>query len=885
MVIAQKRVNKARLMQGAQKNPMLARLAAEVVHDPLRFAEIAYPWGEGKLIGAKGPRDWQRQTLKTIGDMLKKNRFAPVRIARSSGHGCGKGMSLCDIIDTPNGRKVCGTLKVGDEVFGADGKPQTVVAVHDRGVLPMYRVTFDDGSSLLCDGDHLWNVRGRNSRRTGKMTWETVETRELMRRGVKRSNGAAANGVSGGAKQWEIPVQGVVEYEHKDVPIDPYVLGAWLGNGNGGGSDLTIAYSNPESKERILSSGHGIGYIYQKGDRQCEQINIKNILPALRGLSLLGCKSDTKFVPDIYKYNSPEVRLDVLRGLMDTDGECGKSGISVYASTSKRLVEDVIWLVRSFGGKAMLQATPKQGWYPDGEGGRVICKLCYRCTIRMPEDIPPFYVKKKLERIKPCERRYLTRWIESIEYEKDEACMCITVSNEDGLYLANDFIVTHNSALVAWLIQWALVTCPNARVLVTANTATQLATKTWPELSVWHNMSIFSSWFKLNSTNMHYALSEGYEKTWRADAIAWSITNTEAFAGLHNKGSRILIVIDEASGVDDKIWEVIEGALTDERTEIIWAVFGNPTRNTGRFRECFRRYKELWDGARVDSRYVDGTNKRQFSEWEETYGRDSDFFRVRVTGEFPDKATGQLIATETVREAQTRKYSLDVVTGQPKILGIDCALWGGDANVVYLRQGVFSKRVAKIFLGSEENTWLLAEQFSNIIHSEKPDMVFIDSGNFGVAIADMLTVKMGHKNVIKIGFGDRAADPRQYGNKRIEIWDRMRIWLESEGGMLPPAHSPDNEGLDIENDLISPEYHYDGQGRKMLERKQDMRRRGLHSPDDGDALALTFAHKVIAKHDTIDRRYKADVSWNPFSNFGFNQLVKLDEYNLMGGDE
>lgn len=437
------------------------------------------------------------------------------------------------------------------------------------------------------------------------------------------------------------------------------------------------------------------------------------------------------------------------------------------------------------------------------------------------------------------------------------------------------------SALVSWLTAWALGTCPNTRVMITANTQQQLMTKTWAEMSVWHNRSIIKHWFDFQTRSMSYCLAPGFQHTWKADAVTWSVSNTEAFAGLHNKGNRIVIIIDEASAVIDQIWEVIEGALTDVDTEIIWCVFGNPTRNTGRFRECFRRHRSLWDAKQIDSREVQITNKDLIQSWAETYGVDSDFFRIRVTGEFPNASSAQLIPTDVVHEAQKRQYEYNVRDNQPKILGIDLAMMGDDSSVVYLRQGLYSKRLLKFYGKSVENetdfTKILTNRLSDIIHREKPDKVFIDRGSFGRAIIDLL-VERGHRCIEGVDFGGSPTDGDTYANKRIEMWDRMRLWLV-EGGMLPRANAADNEGYDIENDLISPEYYYNSRGKMLLERKQDMKQRGLSSPDDGDALALTFAHKVI-RNGTIMPVFRnireqvptAISGWSPMKDLGWSGM-------------
>ncbi len=143
------------------------------------------------------------------------------------------------------------------------------------------------------------------------------------------------------------------------------------------------------------------------------------------------------------------------------------------------------------------------------------------------------------------------------------------------------------SCLVSWLILWAISTFPDTRGVVSANTEKQLKTKTWPEVSTWYRRCWYMSRLFDLGTNAIVSREAGHKTTWRIDQVPWNERNTEAFAGLHNKGRRILLVFDEASAIPDVIWEVSEGALTDEGTEILWCVFGNPTRNSGRFKDCF----------------------------------------------------------------------------------------------------------------------------------------------------------------------------------------------------------------------------------------------------------------------------------------------------------
>ena len=157
------------------------------------------------------------------------------------------------------------------------------------------------------------------------------------------------------------------------------------------------------------------------------------------------------------------------------------------------------------------------------------------------------------------------------------------------------------SALIAWIILYAMSTMTDTRGIVTANTASQLSSKTWAELAKWHRLCLTGRWFTLTATAIYSADPER-ELTWRFDAIPWSAQRPQAFAGLHNKGKRAVVLFDEASTIDSVIWETAEGALTDADTELLWIAFGNPTSATGRFRECFGRFRHRWLTKQIDSR-------------------------------------------------------------------------------------------------------------------------------------------------------------------------------------------------------------------------------------------------------------------------------------------
>jgi hypothetical protein len=409
------------------------------------------------------------------------------------------------------------------------------------------------------------------------------------------------------------------------------------------------------------------------------------------------------------------------------------------------------------------------------------------------------------------------------------------------------------SALVAWVLLYSITTEVDCRGVVTANTQTQLTTKTWPELSKWTGLSpLLESMFDLTATSL---ASKERPRTWRLDAIPWSETRTEAFAGLHNQGRRIVVVFDEGSSIPDVIFETTEGALTDANTEIIWLVCGNPTRNTGRFREIFGRFRDRWVTRQVDSRDVRITNKKQINQWLDDYGEHSDFFRVRVKGEFPRAGSMQFISSELVTAATQRE--VDASKYDPVVMGVDVARFGSDASVIYIRRGRDGRSIPPIKLRGVD-TMQLAARVADEAHRYQCDQIFVDGGGVGGGVVDRL--RQLKVDVVEVQFGGKPLrhQPGQdaatsiYANRRAECWGYLKEWLA--GGSIP-------NDQELIGDLTGVEYGYrmiDGRDAIQLEKKDDMRRRGLASPDIGDALALTFALPVFSSHHSLNFRRRFD---------------------------
>jgi hypothetical protein len=388
------------------------------------------------------------------------------------------------------------------------------------------------------------------------------------------------------------------------------------------------------------------------------------------------------------------------------------------------------------------------------------------------------------------------------------------------------------SALVGIITDWGLDTCIGAKIVVTANTEAQLKLKTWAEMAKWHNLRLTKDYWKYGKTSLH-TREPDLETTWRADMTPWSEQNSEAFAGLHNEGKRIILIFDEASAIPEVIWETAEGAMTDANTEIIWLAFGNPTRNTGRFRECFPggKFAKRWNSTSLDARTIEGVDKEQLNDWVEDYGEDSDFVRVRVRGVFPRTGDRQFIGSDLVNQAIARPAERQAT--DPVVMGVDVARYGMNETVICIRAGFDAKSIKWIKLRNLSATQCAARIMEQI-QKHKPDACFIDADGIGGPVYDIIR-DLRYRQVFAVNSGKAAYASNEYANLRAEMWGKMRKWLER--GQLP-------EDKALRAQLIGPEYDFTNKNQIKLEKKEDMEKRGLESPDRADALALTFAMPV-----------------------------------------
>ena len=402
------------------------------------------------------------------------------------------------------------------------------------------------------------------------------------------------------------------------------------------------------------------------------------------------------------------------------------------------------------------------------------------------------------------------------------------------------------SALVSWLVIWMLTTRIGSTTIVSANSESQLRSVTWAEITKWLSMALQSHWFEVSATRVAPAkwITELVERDlklgtryWGVEGRLWSAENPDSYAGVHNFAG-VMLIFDEASGIDDSIWSVASGFFTENTPHRFWLAFSNPRRNSGYFYECFNSKRDFWRNKIVDARSVEGTDKQVYQQIIDEYGPDSTQAHVEVYGEFPNAGDDQFIPASLVAEAASRPKWND--QSAPIVIGVDPARFGSDATVIAVRQG---RDIVAIQRHRGDDTMTVVGHVIDAIQSYSPALVVIDEGGLGAGVVDRL--KEQRYKIRGVNFGMRSSKPIMYGNKRAEMWGAMKEWLKT-------ASIPKDRFL--KSDLTGPMMKPDSKGTIFLESKKDMKSRGLASPDAADAIAVTFAFPVAHREARVDNR-------------------------------
>ena len=397
------------------------------------------------------------------------------------------------------------------------------------------------------------------------------------------------------------------------------------------------------------------------------------------------------------------------------------------------------------------------------------------------------------------------------------------------------------SAFVGWIGDWMMTTRLGSTTIITANTEAQLKSRTFAELGKWTNLLINSHWFEATVLSVRPApwfaelvksqlgIDCGY---YYCQGQLWSEENPDAFAGVHNPHG-VCVLFDEASGIPSTIFTVTSGFFARKHLNRYWFVFSNPRRNSGGFYDCFHTPNTDWKLRHLDARTVEGSDPQVFQALIDQHGIDSDPVRIEVLGQFPKQGNRQFISNQLVYEAQHREVVED--RDAPLIVGVDIARYGDDQTVFRFRKGRDARSIPPIRFTERDNMYI-ANKLVEIANHYRPDAINVDAGN-GTGVIDR--VKELGLRVNEVWFGGSATSP-EWANKRTEMWANLRDWLG--GGCI-------DKDTRLFADLTTPEYDYFGKAKDavMLESKESLKQRGLYSPDDGDALALTFANRVARR--------------------------------------
>lgn len=372
--------------------------------------------------------------------------------------GAGKAQPLDAKILTPNGWVLMGDIAVGDMVIAADGTPTMVEAVFPQGSKDIYRVVFSDGSSTECCAEHLWLTQTYKERSAARAAAKAGKDWPSAKPRVRELSEIMETLVSShlGAKNHSIPMVAPVQFAEREIPLDPYTLGALLGDGSM--SNGVVTFSKPDSEivyQFALPENVMLNKIEHDGKCDAWRFVMKKrdgfgadaiqnpMVAILSGLGLMNTCSHQRFIPDVYKFNTVDVRLAVLRGLMDTDGYVDRRGHSTYlTTTSLQLADDVQFIVQSLGG--VVSKSNKRPFFTHN-GERKEGRLAYVLTISLPAGINPFMLERKASAVVPKTKYAPTRYITAVELVGSKPAQCIRVAHPEHLYVTDDFIVTHNT--------------------------------------------------------------------------------------------------------------------------------------------------------------------------------------------------------------------------------------------------------------------------------------------------------------------------------------------------------------------------------------------------------------------------------------------------------
>jgi len=363
--------------------------------------------------------------------------------------GTGKAQPLDSLILSENGFIRMGDITLKDKIFSKSGNLTNVIGIFPQGEKDIYKITFSDNSVVECCDEHLWLVKSAKDREN-KKNFNVKELVDIKKDFILKGNGR---------KNYSIPITKPINFSSKEVTINPYLMGILIGDGCFVSPNVRLTTVDNEILNKfndllddnyILSQQNSdlISYnIIFKNSKDSKNRFNDNLIPfttLIANYDLLGLKSNEKFIPNDYKFNSVENRIELLQGLMDSDGTIeNKSRSLSFSTSSKKLIDDFKFIVESLGGVVNKLRIKKGGYKKNSI--YIACKESYTYSFRLPNNIIPFKLSRKLILFKEKTKYLPIRYIKNIEYVGKKEAQCIMVDDESHTYLTNDLIVTHNT--------------------------------------------------------------------------------------------------------------------------------------------------------------------------------------------------------------------------------------------------------------------------------------------------------------------------------------------------------------------------------------------------------------------------------------------------------